>query len=98
MCKTSQQQLNESYEHFLRLFSTYLKKRTLLNKLTGRRKVYIATMVESEMFLTYVNYICQLASTLKSMRARVNDEEVAGALLNVLLERYNSLISALDVL
>ena len=55
-------------------------------------------MNEPENVLTFSNRIRQLASTLKSKKVTIDDEEMAMALLNGLLERYDSLISALDTL
>ena len=74
------------------------EKHTLLNKLSARRNFYTAKMQESEGVLSFSNRIRQLASTLKSMKVNVDDEEMAMALLNGLPEKFDPLISALDAL
>ena len=74
------------------------EKHTLLNKLAARRSFYTATILESENVLTFANRIRQLASTLKSMKVTIDDEEMAMALLNGLPERFDSLMSELDAL
>ena len=89
-CKTA----SEMWKSILDVF----EKHTLLNKLAARRQFYTAKMLESENVLTFANRIRQLASTLKSMKVTIDDEEMAMALLNGLPERYDSLISALDAL
>ncbi len=79
--------------------SLYLFERhTLLNKLAARRNFYKAKMTEDEQIITYVNRVRQLASTLKSMGADIDDRELAMAVLNGLSERFDSLICALDAL
>ena len=69
---------------------------SLLNKLSARRKFYTATMKERETVLHFANHIRQLAATLNSMVAIIDESEMAMALLNGLLEAYDPLISALD--
>ena len=74
------------------------QRRTLLNKLAARRNFYTVTMKHGEKMLNYINRIRQLASTLKSMDAHVEDAEVAMTILNGLPQQYSNLIVALDAL
>ena len=74
------------------------QRHTLLNKLTARRNFYTVSMYDGEKMLNYINRVCQLASTLKSMDAYVDDAEIAMAILNGLPEQYSNLIVALDAL
>lgn len=55
-------------------------------------------MREDEKILVFTNRIRQLASTLKSMGADIDDKTIAMAVFNGLPERFNSVISALDAL
>ena len=74
------------------------QRHTLLNKLAARRNFYTVTMKHGEKMLNYINRIRQLASTLKSMDAHVEDAEVAMTILNGLPQQYSNLIVALDAL
>ncbi len=74
------------------------ERHTLLNKLAARRKFYTATMTETESVLQFSNRIRHLSLTLKSMSVRIDESEMAMALLNGLPDHYHPLISALDAL
>ena len=63
------------------------EKHTLLNELTARRRFYTAQMHEYEGVLAFVNRTRQLSATLKSMKAAIDDEEMAIGMLNGLPER-----------
>ena len=100
--------LSDEYVEHVRDFTTaknmwkailnVFERHSILNRLSARRDFYTVTMNENEKMLTYVNRVRQLASTLKSMNAAVDDAEVAMATLNGLPEQYNELIVALDAL
>ena len=74
------------------------ERHSLLNKLAARRNFYTVSMKDNEKVLNFINRVRQLASTLKSMNAQVDDAEVAMAILNGLPEQYSGLIVALDAL
>ena len=74
------------------------QRHTLLNKLAARRNFYTVSMYDGEKVLSYINRVCHLASTLKSMDAHVDDAEIAMTILNGLPEQYSNLIVALDAL
>ena len=69
------------------------ERHTLLNKLAARRKLYTAVKGESESVLQFANRIYNLSATLKSMTVMIDDTEMAMALLNGLLEQFDSHLS-----
>ena len=71
---------------------------TLLNKLSGRRKFYTASMKETETVLQFSNPISLLSLRLKAMDVKIDEPEMAMALLNGLPGAFHPLISALDAL
>ena len=75
-----------------------LRTGTLVNNQSARQILYTAAMNESGNVLTFANRICQLASTLRSIKITTDDEELGMVLLNGLPEQYDSLITALDAL
>lgn len=75
-----------------------VERHILLNKLTARRRFYIATMKNGEKILAYLNRARHLASILKSMNVNIDDKEMAMAVLNGLPECCETLIVALDAL
>ncbi len=74
------------------------ERHTLLNKLAARRKFYTASMNETETVLQFFNRISHLSMTLKSMSVRIDEAEMAMALLNGLPDQYHPSVSALDAL
>jgi hypothetical protein len=74
------------------------ERHTLLNKLSACRKFYTATMLEGKKHFQYANRIRQLAATLNNMGVEIDDNEMPMALLNNLPDRFDGLISLLDVL
>ena len=83
-----------------RTINDIFEKHSLLNKLAARRRFYRAKMHESESILTFASRIRQLATTLKSRKVNIDDEEMAMAMpmLNGLPERFDPHTSALDAL
>jgi hypothetical protein len=53
-------------------------------------------MMEEEGMLTYINRVRQIAENLKLMDAKIDEAEVAMAVLNGLPSKYDHLIVALD--
>lgn len=74
------------------------ERHNLLNKLTARRRFYIATMSETETVLAFTNQISQLGARLIAMGLIVEDQEMDMAALNGLPDKFDHLISALDTL
>jgi hypothetical protein len=71
---------------------------SLRNKLAARRRFCTVSMMEDEGMLTYINRVLQIAEELKSMDAKIDETEVAMAVLNGLPSKYDHLIVALDAL
>ena len=74
------------------------ERHTLLNKLSARRKFYTASMKETETVLQFSNRISLLSLRLKAMEVKIDESEMAMALLNGLPDAFHPLISALDAL
>ena len=74
------------------------ERHTLLNKLSARRKFYTASMKETETVLQFSNRISLLSLRLKAMDVKIDESEMAMALLNGLPDAFHPLISALDAL
>eukprot|EP00171_Calliarthron_tuberculosum_P021288 IDg21288t1 len=74
------------------------QRHTLLNKLSARRDFYTASMRNGEKMMVYINRVRQMALTLESMNVIIDDKELAMAVLNGLLERYQRIITALDAI
>lgn len=82
----------EMYDSIVNVF----QRHTLLNKLRARREFYTASMKAGERVLVYINRVCNLSSTLKSMGVDVDDKELAMTVLNGLPSTYDYIITALD--
>jgi gag-polypeptide of LTR copia-type len=74
------------------------QRSSLLNKLAARRRFYTISMMEDEGMLTYINRVRQIAEELKSMDAKIDETEVAMAVLNGLPSMYDHLLVALDAI
>jgi gag-polypeptide of LTR copia-type len=72
------------------------QRSSLLNKLAAHRRFYTVSIMEDEGILTY--RVRQIAEELKSMDAKIDETEVAMAVLNGLPSKYDHLIVALDAL
>jgi hypothetical protein len=77
---------------------TVFQRSSLLKELAARRRFYTVRMMEDEGMLTYINRVRQIAEELKSMDAKIDETEVAMAVLNGLPSKYDHLIVALDAL
>ena len=74
------------------------QRHTLLNKLAARRDFYTATMKQGEQMLVYINRVRQMASHLESMDVKIDEKEMAMAVLNGLPSSFRTLITALDAI
>lgn len=79
-----------------RAICNVFQRKTLLNRINSRRSFYTAKMREDEKMLQFVNRIRHLASDMKCMDIKVEEEDVAMAILCNLPERFNNLIVAID--
>ena len=82
----------EMWEAILNLF----QRRTLLNSLTARRRFYSVKMNDGERALTFISRVRQLASDLKAMDVKVEDDDIAMTVLCGLPPKYEHLIVAID--
>ena len=69
-----------------------------LTKYLLDRAFYTVTMQDNEKILNYVNRVKHLAANLKAIDVRIDDEELAMAVLMGLPSRFDNLIVALDAL
>lgn len=72
------------------------QRKTLLNKLTTRRRFYSAQMGESEKAMGFIARVRQLAADCKAMDVTVDDQEIAMTVLCGLPQKYEHLIFAID--
>lgn len=74
------------------------QRHTLFNKLSARRDFYTATMREGESMLTFINRVREKAAKLESMSVKIDGKELAMAVLNGLMQRFGTIITALDAI
>ena len=72
------------------------QRKTLLNKLTTRRKFYSAKMATNEKAIAFISRVRQLASDCKAMDVDIDDKEIAMTVLCGLPDKYEHLIVAID--
>ena len=82
----------EMWEAIKNLF----QRKTLLNRLTARRRFYSVKMLSNEKVIVYISRVRQLASDLKAMDVLVSDQEIAMTVLSGLPSKYEHLIVAID--
>ena len=79
-----------------KVIADLFQRRTLLNRLTTRRKFYTAKMDDNERVVSYISRVRQLAADLKSMDTDVEDQEIAMTVLCGLSSKFENLIVAID--
>ena len=72
------------------------QRKTLLNKLTTRRRFYSVKMDSSEKAIAFISRVRQLASDCKAMGVDIDDTEIAMTILCGLPDKYEHLIVAID--
>lgn len=84
----------ETWEPILEIFERYKVR----NKLAARRDFYAVTMLDNENVLPYIRRVRYLGARLKSIAVVIDDKKMTMKVLNGLLQRFKSLIVALDAL
>ena len=72
------------------------QRKTLLNKLTTRRRFYSAKMADSEKAMAFISRVRQLGADCKAMGVAIDDQEMAMTVLCGLPPKYEHLIVAID--
>ena len=72
------------------------QRKTLLNKLTARRRFYSAKMAESEKAMGFISRVRQLAADCKAMGVVIENQDIAMTVLCGLPQKYEHLIVAID--
>ena len=72
------------------------QRKTLLNKLTARRRFYSAKMADSEKALAFISRVRQLSADCKAMSVHIDDQDIAMTVLCGLPAKFEHLIVAID--
>jgi len=72
------------------------QRKTLLNKLSARRRFYTAKMGDGETAMSFMSRVYQLADDCQAMDVSIDDKETAMTVLCGLHAKYEHLIVAID--